>query len=99
MAEIFSRLASMPRSEIMKPNSMPLGAPKTHFLGLSLMSFAQSFAKVCSRSAMSWSACLDFDYNVINVGLNGPPDESPKHFSIQRWYVAPMFFRPNGIVT
>ena len=40
MAEIFSGLASMPRSEIMKPSSMPLETLKTHFSGLSLMLFA-----------------------------------------------------------
>ena len=40
MAEIFSELASMPCSETMKPSSTPLGTPKTHFSGLSLMPFA-----------------------------------------------------------
>ena len=56
MAEIFYGLALMPCSEMMKPSSMPLGTPKTHFLGLSLILFAQSFAKVCSRLATRWSA-------------------------------------------
>ena len=60
MAEILSGLASMPRSETMKPSSMPLGTPKTHFSGLSLIPFAQSFAKICLRSATRWSARLDF---------------------------------------
>ena len=59
MAEIFFRLALMPCSETIKPSSIPLGTPKTHFSGLSLMPFAQSFAKVCSRSAMRWLAHLD----------------------------------------
>ena len=39
------------------------------------------------------------NYDVIDVGLNGPPDEDPKHLSMQRWYIAPAFFRPNNIKT
>ena len=39
------------------------------------------------------------DHDVIYVGLNGPPDEILKHLSMHHWYVSPMFFRPNGIVT
>ena len=48
-----------PRSETMKPSSIPLGTPKTHFSGLSLMLFSWSFAKVRSRSYTSPSACFD----------------------------------------
>src|SRR5688572_23507425 len=33
MAAIFSGLASMPRSEMMNPRSMPRRTPKTHFFG------------------------------------------------------------------
>ena len=36
-----------------------------------------------------------FDHDVINIGLNGPPNEV---LSIQRWYVALVFFKPNDIV-
>ena len=39
MAEIFSGLASMPHSKMMKPSSIPLGTLKMHFSGLSLMPF------------------------------------------------------------
>ena len=59
MAEIFSGLASMPCSEMIKPSSIPLGTTKTHFSRLNLMSFAQSFVKVYSRSAMTWLAHLE----------------------------------------
>ena len=59
MAEIFFGLVSMLRLETIKPSSIPLGTPKTYFLGLSLIPFAWSFAKVCSRSAMTWSVGLD----------------------------------------
>ena len=59
MAEIFSRLVSMLCLETIKPSSIPLGTPKMHFSGLSLILFAQSFTKVYSRSAMTWSVGLD----------------------------------------
>jgi cyanate permease len=45
MAEIFSGLALMPRSEMIKLSSIPLGIPKTHFLGLSLMFLARRHLK------------------------------------------------------
>ena len=67
MAEILSELASMPRSEMMKPSSMPLETPKTRFSGLSLMLFARSFASP-----------FGLNYDVVDVGLNGPPDEVPE---------------------
>jgi hypothetical protein len=41
IAEIFSRLASMPRSEMIKPSSIPLGIPKMYFSGLSLIFLAR----------------------------------------------------------
>jgi hypothetical protein len=31
LTEILSGLASMPRSDMTKPRSMPLGTPNTHF--------------------------------------------------------------------
>jgi hypothetical protein len=40
MAAIFFGLASMPRSEMMNPMSMPWGTPNTHFSGLSFTPFA-----------------------------------------------------------
>ena len=36
-----------------------------------------------------------FDHDVINVGLNGPPDEVPEAFE----HAALVFFRPNSIET
>jgi hypothetical protein len=50
MAEIFSGLASMPRSDMTKPRSIPLGTPKTHFLGFSFTPCCRSFAKTSVRS-------------------------------------------------
>ena len=51
MAETFSGLASMPRSETMNPKSMPRGTPNTHFSGLSLMPFSLRHLKVILKSS------------------------------------------------
>jgi hypothetical protein len=58
MAAIFSRLASMPRSETMNPRSMPWGTPKAHFSGLSFTPFALRHLNVVSRSEMRSEAFL-----------------------------------------
>ena len=58
MAETFSGLDSMPRSETMNPKSMPRGTPNTHFLGLSLMPFSLRHLKVILKSSMRPSAFL-----------------------------------------
>jgi hypothetical protein len=50
MAEILSGLASMPRSDMTKLRSMPLGTPKTHFSRFSFTPCCRSFAKTSVRS-------------------------------------------------
>jgi hypothetical protein len=55
MASIFSWLASIPQSETMKPRSLPLGTPKTHFSGFNLIWNLQRLENVSSRSAMKSS--------------------------------------------
>ena len=99
MAEIFSGLALMQHSKMIKTSSIPLRTAKTHFLGLSLMLFAQSFVKVCSRSAMTWSVGLDLTTMSSTLALTVYPMRSTNYLSMQHWYVAPTFFRANGIVT
>ena len=59
MAETFSRLASIPRSDTINPRSMPRGTPKTHFSGLSVIPFALRHWNVSSRSATRPLAFLD----------------------------------------
>jgi hypothetical protein len=49
IAEIFSGFASMARSDMTKPRSMPLGTPKTHFLGFSFTPCCRSFGKTSVR--------------------------------------------------
>src|SRR3954470_15717632 len=46
MALIFSGLTSIPCWETMKPNSLPAGTPKTHFLGLGIMLYFRRLSKV-----------------------------------------------------
>ena len=99
MAEIFSGLASMSPSETMKPSSMPLETPKMHFSGLSLIPFAQSFCKGLLEISNEVVSPLGLHYDVVDVGLNGSPDEVSEALSIHCWYVAPAFFKPNGIET
>jgi hypothetical protein len=44
------------------------------------MPFAQSFAKVLPKIGNKMVSPLRFDHDVINVGLNGPPNEVPEAF-------------------
>ena len=39
------------------------------------------------------------DHNVVNVGLNGPPDEVPETLEHTTLVCGPAFFEPNDIVT
>jgi hypothetical protein len=59
ITEIFSRLASMPRSETMNPKSMPQGMPKTHFSRLSLIFFSYRHLNAISRSSTRLLTFLD----------------------------------------
>ena len=51
--------ASIPLPDTMKPKSFPAGMPKTHFSGLSLMSYAQRLSNVSLKSSTKVSTCLD----------------------------------------
>ena len=75
MAEIFSGLASMPRSETMKPSSMPLGTPKNALLGIEFDAVCLEFCKGLLKIGYEVVSLFGLDYNVINIGLNGSPDE------------------------
>jgi cyanate permease len=57
--EIFFGFALMPRSEMVKPSSILLGIPKTHFLGLSLIFLARKHLNASSRSATRLSFHFD----------------------------------------
>ena len=62
-------MASMPCSETMKPSSMPLGTPKTHF-----PEFCKGLFKVGDKVVGPFG----LNYDVIDVGLNGSPNEVPE---------------------
>ena len=51
----------------MKPSSIPRGTLKMNFSGLSLTLFGHQIIEL-----------LGLDYDVVHIGLNGPPDEFPK---------------------
>ena len=38
-----------------------------------------------------------FNYDVVDIGLNDPPDEVPKAVELTTLVSCPAFFRPNGI--
>ena len=52
-AWIFAGLASIPILETMKPSNFPEGTPKTHFSGLSLMSYVQRLSNVSLKSSIT----------------------------------------------
>ena len=78
MAAIFSGLASMPRSETIKPSSIPLGTPKTHFLGFEFDAVCVEFRKGLFEVGDNVVGPFGFNHDVVDIGLNGPPDEVPK---------------------
>ena len=87
MAEIFSRLALMPRSETMKPSSMPLGTPKHTLFGIEFDAICPEFRKGLFKVGDKVVSSLGFDYDVVDIGLNGSPDEvseAIKHTTLVR---------------
>ena len=71
--------------------------PENTFLGIEFDAIRSEFCKGLLKIRNEVVGPFGLNHDVVNVGLNGPPDEAPKHLSIQRWYVAPVFFRPNSI--
>ena len=49
MVMILSRLALMPRSDMMYPGSFPFGTPKTHFSRFNLILNLQRFVNVAAK--------------------------------------------------
>ena len=80
MAEIFSGLASMPCSETMKPSSMPLKYPENTFLGIEVDAICPEFSKGFFKIGDKVVSPFGLNYDVVDVGLNGLPDEVPKAF-------------------
>ena len=73
--------------------------PKNTFLGIEFDAIRLEFCKGLLKISNEVVSPFGLNYDVVNVGLNDPPDEVPEASSIQRWYVAPAFFSPNGIET
>jgi hypothetical protein len=83
----------------MNPRSCLAGTPKTHFVGLSIMLYFLRLLKVSYRSAIRSSYFLDMTAMSSTYAWMLRPIYSARHFCMMRWYIAPVFFRPNGIVT
>ena len=77
MAEIFSGLASMPRSEMMKPSSIPPWDPKNTLLKIEFDAICSEFCKGLLKIGNEVVSPFGLNYDVVDVGLNGPPDEVP----------------------
>ena len=75
MAEIFSGLASMPCSETMKPSSMPFRTPKNTLLGIEFDAIRPEFCKGLLKIGNEMVSPFGLNHDVINVGLNGLPNE------------------------
>ena len=80
MAEILSGLASMSRSETMKPSSMPLGTPENALLGVEFDAIRSEFCKSLLKVGNEVVSLFGLNYDVVDVSLNGPPDEVPEAF-------------------
>ena len=82
----------------MKPSSMPLGTPKT-LLKIEFDVVCLEFCKGLFKIDYEVVSPFGLDHDVINVGLNGSPDEAPETFEHTTLVRSLAFFRPNGIVT
>jgi hypothetical protein len=89
----------MPYWEAMYPNNMLCGTPKTNFSGFSFTPLARRKSNVVRRSLTRSSAFLVFMTMSSMHASTVRPMWSPKMYYIHRWYVAPAFRMPNGIVT
>jgi hypothetical protein len=73
--------------------------PKTYFSGFSSMFFCLEAFEHDIEVVNQTIDLLGFDYDIVNVDLDGWPDVFPEICCMHRWYVAPVFWRPKGIVT
>ena len=59
--------------------------PKNTFFGIEFDAVCPEFRKGLFKVGDKVVSPFGLDYDVVDVGLNGPPDEVPKQLSIQRW--------------
>ena len=86
--------------ETMKPSSMPLARdPKNTFFGVEFDAICLEFCKGLLKISNEVVSPFGFNYDVIDVGLNGPPNEVLKAFEHTALVCSPAFFRPNSIET
>ena len=70
----------MPHLETIKPSSIPLGTPTTHFSGVELNVVCSEFCKGLLKVGYDLVSPFGLDHDVIHIGLNGSPDEVPETF-------------------
>ena len=58
--------------------------PKNTLLGIEFDAIRSEFCKGVLKISNEAVSSFGLNYDVIDIGLNGPPDEIPKHLSIQR---------------
>jgi hypothetical protein len=96
ISEIFSGLASMPRSDMTKPRSMPLRSPKTHFSGFNFIPCCRSFAKTSVRSGTRSPVFFDLTTMSSTYASMMRPINSPKTHHMHRWKSSAHIFEPKG---
>ena len=73
--------------------------PENTFLGIEFDAICPEFCKGLLKIGNEVVSPFGLNHDVVNVGLNGPPDEVPEAFERTALVVAPSFFRLNGIET
>ena len=72
---------------------------KNTLLGVELNAVCLEFCEGLLKVGYDLVNPFGLDHNVINVGLNGLPDEVPKTLVHAMLVRSPHVFRPNSIVT
>ncbi|KAJ0558086.1 hypothetical protein HanRHA438_Chr07g0317011 [Helianthus annuus] len=98
MAWTFSGFTLKPSLVTMKPKNFPSSIPNEHFARFSLMLTLRSVLKVFwIFASIALSSLLMITRSSMYTSMYLPMASLNVSF-INRWYVAPAFFKPNGIL-
>ena len=73
--------------------------PKNALLGIEFDVVCSEFCKGLLKISYKVVSSFGLDHDVVNVGLNGPPDKVSETFEHTALVRSPSIFRLNGIVT
>ena len=73
--------------------------PENTLLGVEFDAVCSEFCKGLLKIGYEVVSPFGLDHDVINIGLNGLPDEVPETLEHTTLVCGPAFFKPNGIVT